>query len=620
MTTANVQVGDGKSYSGLSEFHYELDKQDSKFLNQADYDFLIHEHVVLKPQAYSDLQAKQGAMIASRDEARLKQRKKDTYGSLDGYFKKINSNKKLKHAVSNNYPLLFSVSNLDEYESMQKIVETPPFSMSENDFRKIHTNALKSAVESFDELGIPELSIDEYYVHANERGVPHIHSRVLVDAVSVRKGRELPQGNLGTILTKHYGTKSQKTAFSKFREQTDTHIINHLKDELEKAFQEKGVDLSSADIPGADKEKVREYTTLTRTNGVIYDTQQAYINAEKARELESLKSELDFKEQEIGDREYELHGKENEAESGFDFALEKSREIYEQATLEKADVEKKERDLERKTNYLNTQINTQITAINNALNKRKKEEEERLKKEEMALKAREVALKEKEQKDKLQEEKMALKSDSVQTEKITQNLDMMDTMEQILSVSDDEGSDIFIDLARENELIIPENSTETALFSPIPYHSYHSGEPMNHDRDWSTKVLKDDSLKDKFFRRLENFKDAAVEKVKELAEKVKQKRLEFQREKNNHFLELEKIIQNEVYMGVDTLISRHLERDVAKVEEVKVETTQKVQNKLDLTDDDREILIALLQSEGQSGSRSAKPTTEKTKGHDGLSF
>ena len=322
MTTANVQVGDGKSYSGLSEFHYELDKQDSKFLNQADYDFLIHEHVVLKPQAYSDLQAKQGAMIASRDEARLKQRKKDTYGSLDGYFKKINSNKKLKHAVPNSYPMLFSVSNMDEYESMQKIVETPPFSMSENDFRKIHTNALKSAVESFDELGIPQLSIDEYYVHANERGVPHIHSRVLVDAVSVRKGRELPQGNLGTILTKHYGIKSQKTAFSKFREQTDTHIITHLKDELEKAFQEKGVDLSSVDIPGADKEKIQEYTTLTRTSGVIYDTQQAYINAEKARELENLKSELDFKEQEISDREYEVHGIEIETESSFNFALE----------------------------------------------------------------------------------------------------------------------------------------------------------------------------------------------------------------------------------------------------------------------------------------------------------
>ena len=616
MTTANVQVGDGKSYSGLSEFHYELDKQDSKFLNQADYDFLIHEHVVLKPQAYSDLQAKQGAMIASRDEARLKQRKKDTYGSLDGYFKKINSNKKLKHAVSNNYPMLFSVSNLDEYESMQKIVETPPFSMSENDFRKIHTKALKSAVESFDELGIPQLSIDEYYVHANEQGVPHIHSRVLVDAVSVRKGRELPQGNLGTILTKHYGIKSQKTAFSKFREQTDTHIINHLKDELEKAFQEKGVDLSRVDIPGEDKEKIQEYTTLTRTSGVIYDTQQAYINAQKEHELENLKSELDFKEQEISDREYEVHGKEIETESSFNFALEKGREIYEEATLEKADVEKKERDLERKNNHLNTQI----IAINNALNKRKKEEEERLEKEEMALKAREVALKEKEQKVKLQEEKMALKNDSVQTEKITQNLDMMDNMEQILSVSDDEGSDIFIDLARENELIIPENSTETALFTPIPYYSYHSGEPMNRDRDWSTKVLKDDSLKDKFFRRLENFKDAAVEKVKELAEKVKQRHLDFQQEKNSHFLALEKIIHNEVYAGVDTLISQHLERDVAKVEEVKVETTQKVQNKLDLTDDDRELLMTILQSEGQSGSRSAKPTTEKTKGHDGLGF
>lgn len=143
---------------------------------------------------------------------------------------------------------------------------------------------------------------------------------------------------------------------------------------------------------------------------------------------------------------------------------------------------------------------------------------------------------------------------------------------------------------------------------------------MNYDRDWSTKVLKDDSLKDKFFRRLENFKDAAVEKVKELAEKVKQKRLEFQQEKNNHFLALGNTIQNEISVGVDTLISQHLERDEATVEKVKVETTQKVQNKLDLTDDDRELLMTILQSEGQSGSRSTKPNPQKTRGYDGLNF
>ena len=73
-------------------------------------------------------------------------------------------------------------------------------------------------------------------------------------------------------------------------------------------------------------------------------------------------------------------------------------------------------------------------------------------------------------------------------------------------------------------------------------------------------------------------------------------------------------------MGVDTQISQQLERDVSTDEEVKAETTQKVQNKLDLSDDDRKLLMTILQSEGQSGSRSTKPTTEKTKGYDGLSF
>ena len=81
MTTANVQVGAGMSYAGLSENHYEKEKQDSITRDQADYDFLLHEHVILNKAAFSELQEKQQKMIEKRDQ---KYRDRREYKKIDG--------------------------------------------------------------------------------------------------------------------------------------------------------------------------------------------------------------------------------------------------------------------------------------------------------------------------------------------------------------------------------------------------------------------------------------------------------------------------------------------------------------------------------------------------------
>lgn len=53
MTTANLHVGEGMSYGGLSKNHYELESQDSAIRDQNKYSFQIHEHVILNKSVYT---------------------------------------------------------------------------------------------------------------------------------------------------------------------------------------------------------------------------------------------------------------------------------------------------------------------------------------------------------------------------------------------------------------------------------------------------------------------------------------------------------------------------------------------------------------------------------------
>ncbi|WP_446454242.1 hypothetical protein, partial [Tuanshanicoccus yangjingiae] len=298
MTTANVQVGFGMSYSDLKKKHYEVAQQSSKTRMQEDYDFLIHEHVILHETAYNDLQMKQQKMIEERDakyEKRREYKKMDK--TIDNYFKRKNENPKVQHKQANNFAVIFTASNLEDYNELVTELDSnlrlrdgnfwlrdDTKGVSEKRIRKAHVLALKKSVEDFNQLQefgtYKGLLIDEYYVHANEDGVPHLHCRMLLDDVD-RHGN--PNGNFAKKLQSIYGVERPKDAMEKFRKDIDKIIMDNLRSELYKEFGvEKKLDVDADsqkqpfDLLSDDTlfhKPILKYTTLVRKK-VVFESQQ----------------------------------------------------------------------------------------------------------------------------------------------------------------------------------------------------------------------------------------------------------------------------------------------------------------------------------------------------------
>lgn len=110
-------------------------------------------------------------MIEKRVQKYIKhgEHKKVYDGNIDNYFK--NKNPRIKHFQSNRFPLVITESNYDDYENFAQALGDS--GVTENDLRHAHVKDLKKSVEDINQLGIVSLEIDEYYVHANEKGVPH---------------------------------------------------------------------------------------------------------------------------------------------------------------------------------------------------------------------------------------------------------------------------------------------------------------------------------------------------------------------------------------------------------------------------------------------------------------
>jgi len=112
-------------------------------------------------------------MIEKRVQKYIKhgEHKKVDDGNIDNYFKKKNKNPRIKHFQSNKFPLVITASNYDDYENFAQALGDS--GVTENDLRHAHVKDLKKSVEDINGLSIVGLEIDEYYIHANQKGVPH---------------------------------------------------------------------------------------------------------------------------------------------------------------------------------------------------------------------------------------------------------------------------------------------------------------------------------------------------------------------------------------------------------------------------------------------------------------
>lgn len=196
-------------------------------------------------------------MIEKRDQKYIKHGEhKKVDGNIDNYFKKKNKNPRIKHFQSNNFPLVITASNYDDYENFAQALGDS--GVTENDLRHAHVKALKKSVEDINQLGIVSLEIDEYYVHANEKGVPHLYARMLLDAV---EGHGNPSGKYDKVLHSHYNDKYIKSTMERFR--ADTMIMVNLHTEIDSLIQEK--ELSNDQLYLVEND-----VCLTRTQGPIF--------------------------------------------------------------------------------------------------------------------------------------------------------------------------------------------------------------------------------------------------------------------------------------------------------------------------------------------------------------
>lgn len=491
MTTANVQVGAGMSYAGLSENHYEKEKQDSITRDQADYDFLIHEHVILNKDAFSELQEKQQKMIEKRDQKYRDRREyKKIDGTIEKYYQRKNDNPRVKYKQSNNFPVILTCGNIKDYDDFANYFED--FGLSENDIRKAHVTGLKNAVQDINNLGINGLMIDEYYMHANEKGVPHIHGRMLLDSVD---GHGNPSGNFGKVLKDHYGEKYIKNAMEKFREDTDKIIMNNVGIELVKTVKD-------IEMTKENEAKLLSYTELTRTEGHIFESQQGYINDELRKDLEDKTIQFD----EIAKKQAT---KENQLANETKILFDKTTEINQrQINLDKKENQLNETAKKQATKENELVIEQQrIDKLSASINQRKRalEEEEKEKEKERIRKKNELQAKEKE----LEREEKRVRQE-LRQEKLELHFSVLDSVEESINVYDPSGSE-YVDYASNHGLGLLDKNNNKRI-------------PTNHYRAYEINQLKSaaSESEDKAENRLSKFIDNVGNAVRELPNKLKE--------------------------------------------------------------------------------------------------
>lgn len=341
MTTATFQIGASMSYEKLVKYHYGNDVKIRPSITRSsdDYGFDLWEHVVLDEDAYAELQRRQEDLIKERN---LKYEKRREYGKMDkdltAYFDRKSSSgqrgtkgKQSQFRYGNSFPIVIGIGNIEEYERL-----CDKGNVDEKNLRAIHINALHDAVENFNQLAVEKfdgkLQIDEYYLHADEDGVPHIHARMLFEDYD-RYGN--PSGNLGSFVRKVYGEKYLDKAMSSFREDVDKSTHKALESELDKYALDKGV---------SNNLQFSYYKTFRRKGTTENEL------TEREFKVKNRAKDLDVKEKELIFKEKQLDQKIRDAKNDLELRIQRTRaeliEIQKKLFKREKLIEKREAQLE----------------------------------------------------------------------------------------------------------------------------------------------------------------------------------------------------------------------------------------------------------------------------------
>lgn len=314
MTTANFQIGEGMSYEGMRERHYELKHQKSACRDQKDYSFQIHKRVILDDTAFNDLQKKQEEIIEARNEKYEKRREYSKQDKdLKAYFKRRSESdarkrngKRLKTDYDNNFPIILEASNIENLEEFKK-----KLGINDDLARRMHSEGLERAIRAFndDPRFNDKMRFDEYYLHANEGGVPHLHGRLLLDDYD-RYGN--PNGNLSRTLRDKYNTRSASDALAMFRKDVDTLILDNVKQVMLEYLVDNEKDPFEKLV---NTRAIERYCELERTRGPVYEKQSDYKAHLRLMAAKKVEEEAQIKARELEDKERLLNQREADLEA-----------------------------------------------------------------------------------------------------------------------------------------------------------------------------------------------------------------------------------------------------------------------------------------------------------------
>lgn len=335
MTTASFQIGGGMSYGELKGRHYVLENQPTATRDQADYDFLIHEYVQVDPMAYKILRDEQEAKVKERDRKYFDRRQYEKIdGSLEAYYKRKNSNANVKHEQNFEFPVVMSVSNKDSYERLVDVINKLELVDGDSEalVRKAYTQGLKNSVEKFNERYQDKgLMFDEYFVHANEDGVPHLHCRMLLDH-SDRYG--LPSGNMGAWAKTYTKEKTPADGMVKFRKEVDEMVLQQVDLELQALLRSLEYHERMKELDEEEQKVLTNHGDLDRTHGPLYVSQMEYKLAKREEELKVKVETEKAREELLNERESNL---EHEVKEQVKVEVEKHLDAYSETRQELED-------------------------------------------------------------------------------------------------------------------------------------------------------------------------------------------------------------------------------------------------------------------------------------------
>lgn len=238
--TASGNFDNKKSWNGLKKHlqHDEAVHHKNKYLelDQSKKDRKFNQHLVL--ENFDDFTEKMfSPYIKKHDEKQKKDSRK--YKSVKRFLAVDSTGKKRKTNMDLNYVEKFADEKTWHLylKALDKNIKKKYSSRNFSD-AQVHAFAMKAVSDGLADWAKdfnkrnPNLKMFEYYIHMDEKGAPHVHSRVLP---IVYKGDKKPSTSLNTALAKQYSLpRNGKLLLSKFRKQEDTALINAIDKSVEK--------------------------------------------------------------------------------------------------------------------------------------------------------------------------------------------------------------------------------------------------------------------------------------------------------------------------------------------------------------------------------------------------